>query len=277
MLLLILSSLPSALLASDSWRHDPIWDDGKAEFAHYAVEWPRYGESRSGSAVLVVVKEPWAPDLAVKADSPRDDGYEVLKLNHIRDVQTGIYAYHQMASSFVRRDDGRLVKLATSSAEACGISSAEMSDGILSTSSYFDGQGRRAIPWDPEVVPQDALAMMLRDYVLAETLPGHLQVFPSLLAGKLPELEPLHMTLARGERASVDVPAGRFDVVALELTAAGFSLAFDFETALPHRLIRLRGSDGTSYHLTKVERLAYWELNRPGDEAWLPGSTVATD
>ena len=30
-------------------------------------------------ALLVLVKEPWAPDLDVKADTPRRDGFDVLK------------------------------------------------------------------------------------------------------------------------------------------------------------------------------------------------------
>src|SRR5688500_12946391 len=100
---------PIAAVAGDpSWRRSPLWDDGKAEYCAYDVTWARYGHHFDGRALLVLVKEPWAPDLEVKADTPRKDGFDVLKLNHIRDVQTGIYTYHQMASVYTRRDSGAL-------------------------------------------------------------------------------------------------------------------------------------------------------------------------
>ncbi|MCP4203820.1 MAG: hypothetical protein GY769_18020 [bacterium] len=67
-------------LGSGAWRHDRIWDDGQAEFCAYEVDWHRYGRANPGRALLIAVKEPWAPDLEVKADSPRPAGFEVIKL-----------------------------------------------------------------------------------------------------------------------------------------------------------------------------------------------------
>ena len=101
-----------------NWMVASVWDDGLAEFAAYDVTWHRYGKFYDGRALLILVKEPWAPDLHVKADRARPDGFEVLKLNHVRDVATGIYTYHQMSSLFWRRADGVLQKIAASSSEA---------------------------------------------------------------------------------------------------------------------------------------------------------------
>ncbi|MFQ5351284.1 MAG: hypothetical protein ACE5EG_12655, partial [Thermoanaerobaculia bacterium] len=129
---------PPADAIAGAWRRDTVWDDGNAEFCAYELDWRRYGELYPGRALSVLVKEPWAPALEVKADTARADGFEVLKLNFIRDVPTGIYTYHQMASVFLRRDDGVLRKLATSSSEGCGISTAMMTGGTLATRSYFD-------------------------------------------------------------------------------------------------------------------------------------------
>ena len=56
---------------NDSWRRNSLWDDGQAEFATYEITWQRYDRLYHGRAVLVLVKEPWAPDLQVKADTPR--------------------------------------------------------------------------------------------------------------------------------------------------------------------------------------------------------------
>src|SRR5215213_7190983 len=63
-----------------AWRRAALWDDGKAEFCAYDVTWARYGHRYDGRALLVLVKEPWAPDLNVKADTPRKNGFDVLKL-----------------------------------------------------------------------------------------------------------------------------------------------------------------------------------------------------
>lgn len=259
----------ASVQAEDPWRLDPLWDDGNAEFAAYNVTWPRYGAERPGTAIMVVVKEPWAPDLDVKADTPRADGFDVLKFNHQRDVQTGIYAYHQMASVFVRRDSGELVKLATTSSEACGITTAELVDGQLSTSSYFDGQGRRQQPWEPTAVAEDTLPLVLRSLV-RDTLPQQLSVVASLLSSRLPDLTPVPFDLSRAAIGVITVPAGDFEAVRLTLRNPTRRLEFDFEAAAPHRLLRSLASDGTRYELAKVERLPYWSLSRPGDERWLP-------
>jgi hypothetical protein len=120
-----------------AWRLDPVWDDGRAEYCAYEVDWARYGHLHPGRALLILVKEPWNPELEVKADEPGPDGFEVLKLNHLRDVPTGIYTYHQMASVYLRRDNGALRKLVATSSEACGISTADLVRGRLATRSYF--------------------------------------------------------------------------------------------------------------------------------------------
>ena len=264
------SGLPEGA-GDPAWRLDPVWDDGKAELCAYAVEWPRYGVPREGSALLVLVKEPWAPELDVKADRPRPGGFEVLKLNHVRDVRTGIYEYHQMASVYLDRRRGSLVKLATTSSEACGITTAEMVDGRLATRSYFDGQGDRTGPW-PGGLPEDGLPAALRELVLGE-LPATVRVFPSLLAPKLPPLELESFRVSRRAAGTVEVPAGRFEGVEIALEAAGDAgraLTYVFAADPPHRLLTFAASDGTAYRLARCERLAYWRLNRPGDEEWLP-------
>lgn len=257
-----------AAAGADSWRWSSLWDDGRAEFSVYEVDWPRYGALYAGRAVLVLVKEPWAPELDVKADRPRPDGFDVLKLNHGREVPTGIYTYQQAASLFFRRDDGALRKLAATSAESCGISTAYLRDGRLETRSYFDGQGDRTLRWPAGALPEDGLPAALRDYV-AGPVPATLRVFPSLLASRLPELAARSYSIERAP-AEVTVPAGRFAAVELRLLGEGGPLVYQFEAAPPHRLLALRHADGTAYRLVKSERLAYWQMHAPGDEAWLP-------
>lgn len=251
---------PAVPAGDAGWRRAALWDDGKAEFCAYQVTWTRYGHRFPGRALLVLVKEPWAPDLDVKADTPRRDGFDVLKLNHQRDVPTGIYSYHQMASVFTRRDDGGLVKLAANSSEACGGSNAQVHDGRLTTRSYFDGDGERSAAYPEGALPEDGLPASLRDYVAAAP-PATLAVFPSLMAGRFPALEPLEYRVEKKESG---------DAVEIRLTREKASLSYTFEKAAPHRLRRFEREDGTVYQMAKCDRLPYWELHNPGDEAWWP-------
>jgi hypothetical protein len=255
----------SPAVGDASWRRAPLWDDGKAEFCAYEVSWAHYGHVYKGRALLVLVKEPWSPALDVKADHPGRDSFEVLKLNHVRDVPTGIYTYHQMASVFWRRDSGTLQKLAATSSEACGISFAELTRGSLQTHSYFDGQGDRTRRWPELAWPEDGLPASLRTFVTG-ILPDRLDVFPSLLAGRYEDLAPRTYSLERRQAAA----AG--EGVELRLTSGASKLIYTFETAPPHRLRRFEREDGTTYRLAKCDRLAYWDLHDPGGEAWLPAA-----
>ena len=249
--------------ADGSWRRAAVWDDGKAEFCVYDVKWARYGGRYDGRALLILVKEPWNAELDVKADDAGRAGFDVLKLNHVRDVPTGIYSYHQMASAYLDRGTGALRKLAATSSEACGVSTADVVGGRLATRSYFDGQGDRSQAWPAGALPEDALPASLRDWVAAEKVPATLPVFPSLMHARFPDLAPADW---RVERRSVD------SGVEIRLSNGDAWQAYTFERQAPHRLRRLARHDGTVYELARCDRLAYWEMNGPGQEAWLPGS-----
>jgi hypothetical protein len=255
---------PSTGAPDPAWRRAALWDDGKAEFCAYEVSWAHYGHVYKGRALLVLVKEPWSPAQDVKADHPGRDSFEVLKLNHVRDVATGIYTYHQMASLFWRRDSGALQKIAATSSEACGVSYAEMTRGRLQTHSYFDGQADAAKPYPGDAVPEDGLPAALRDYV-AGTPPAILEVFPSLLAGRFGELGPRSYRIER-RKLPEEVPKA----VELRLTGGAAKLTYTFDAALPYRLLRFERDDGTAYRLAKCERIAYWDMHDPGGESWLP-------
>lgn len=101
---------------------------------------------------------------------------------------------------------------------------------------------------------------MLRELVGGE-LPAAIEVFPSLLTGRLPALEPVRYELTRRLDG---------DEIVIELRNSEASLSYRFETAVPHRLVAFAGGDGTRYRLARCERLAYWNMARPGGEEWWP-------
>jgi hypothetical protein len=256
----VVNAEPLSAAGNASWRRASLWDDGKAEFCAYDVRWARYGGHYDGRALLILVKEPWNDKLDVKADDPAASPFEVLKLNHVRDVPTGIYTYHQMASVYLRRDTGGLQKLAATSSEACGVSTAEVVRGRLDTRSYFDGQGDRSLDYPAGAIPEDGLPMALRDFVVGEA-PATLRVFPSLMQSRFPELAAAEWKVEKSAMA---------EGIRIQLKREGHSLAYTFERQPPHRLLRFETGEGTVYKMKKCERLAYWEMHDPGDEAWLP-------
>jgi hypothetical protein len=271
MLILVLSAMAASTHAAErrDWRLDRIWDDGKAEFCAYQVRWPRYGELYQGRALLILVKEPWNSEMDVKSDARGSGDFEVLKLNHVRDVPTGIYTYHQMASVYLRRVSGELQKLTATSSEACGITTALMRRGRLATRSYFEGQADREQEYPTGAHPEDGLPALLRDYLAGE-VPQSIRVFPSLMAARLPELLPVETRLSRRLGVEVERTGSSEQATELRLESADGWSIYQFDPDPPHSLTRLEKSDGTLYELVKCERIAYWEMNQPGDGDWYP-------
>jgi hypothetical protein len=270
-------------LGQDFWAH---WGDGKAELNGYRLKQPRYGALRDGTAVLVFVTEDFSDRLRVKADPgkhPDAERYPVLKLNAVRDFQTGIYDYNVMTSVFARVAPGwSIAKLSFSSQEWCGhvyhqlLPRAGRVGGIFH--SYFDGEadGTEDMALPEGGVFADALPILLRGWLSEYLKPGErrtVPMLPSLLASRLAH-EPLawsNATIARSaETSRLAVPAGTFTVTTWTVAVEGGATAtYAIESAPPYRLVKLSADDGESLELLGSTRLAYWKLNAPGGEKHL--------
>ncbi len=281
--LLVLMSLAAPSVAQDFWAH---WGDGKAELDGYALEQPRYGALRSGTSVLVFVTEDFSDSLRVKADAgkhPASDVFPVMKLNSVRDFQTGIYDYNVMTSTFLRVAAGwPVAKVSFSSQEWCGhvwhqiVPREGKLGGIFH--SYFDGEadGTESLSFPKDGVLEDALPVLLRGWNGVYLQPGESRAvpfLPSLLWARLNH-RPLAWTTATIARAvrgrSVTVPAGRFEVTSYTVeTADGRKLGFEIESSPPFRLVRQTGPEGEVLALKGSTRLPYWRLNAPGGEQHL--------
>jgi hypothetical protein len=267
----------------DFWKH---WGDGQAELNGYRLKQPRYGVVREGTAVLIFVTEDFSDSLRVKADPgkhPASDVYPVMKLNAVRDFQTGIYHYDVMTSVFARVAAGwPVAKVSFSSQEWCGQVYHHLTPrngrvaGVFH--SYFDGEADGvddlALPGDG--LFEDQLPILLRGWQGAYLQPGQkksVPYLPSVLSARL-----AHKRLAWGRaeigRASsvetVSVPAGRFRVstwtVAVE---GGPTTTLQFEADPPYRLVRQASTSGEEAVLLGSTRLPYWKLNGPGGEKHL--------
>jgi hypothetical protein len=267
----------------DFWKH---WGDGQAELNGYRLKQPRYGAVRDGTAVLIFVTEDFSDSLRVKADPgrhPKTDVYPVLKLNAVRDFQTGIYHYDVMTSAFARVAAGwPVAKVSFSSQEWCGLVYHHLTprNGTVSGvfHSYFDGEadGTDELAQPADGVFEDVLPIVLRGWQGAYLPAGQkksVPYLPSLLSSRLG-----HKRLAWGRAeisraaapSTVVVPAGRFQVTTWTVAEqGGRTTTYQFEVAPPYRLVRWATDAGEEGALTGSTRLPYWKLNAPGGEKHL--------
>jgi hypothetical protein len=263
------------------------WGDGKAEIDHYSLTTPRYGQPRTGNAVLVFVTEDFTAGQTVKSDGGHGDEYPVWKLNDVRHFQTGIYDYEVMTSTFLRVDGrtplGRPVKVSNSVQEWCGhayaqfVPRAEVLDWTLH--SYFDGEAdqERELSLPADGVFMDALPMLVRGWVGALVEPDGertMRGLPTLLHDRFTHVKPEWSDLVVRASSMVNqatVPAGTFAVREVSATQGGVTTTWQVEAASPYRIIAWSRTDGEKAELIASQRLPYWTMNGQADEAALSG------
>ena len=274
------------------------WQDGRAELDGYRYTVTRYGQPRRGTAVTVFVTEPFSEAKRVKVDDPAanpKDTFEALKLNFVRDFQTGIYDYNTLVSLFVRSRDFSPVKISFSSQEWCGHVYEEMLFGPREiadryTSYFEDETGDRRLNTMKGGLTEEDLFVRLRDLREGWLSPGERRSVPFLASTFHRRLrhQPLRWTTASIEReretAAITVPAGKFAATVYRVdTEDGRAGRFWIERDYPHRILRWewkatgtpagRGwspSEGLDAgELTGSARLPYWQLHNPGDEKYL--------
>lgn len=279
-------------LVDPDWASAPLWDDGNAEINLYAARLEREFALRDDAyAVDIVVKEPFTPEYLVKADDFTAPGtFDVLKLNHLTHATTGMYDWNEMTSVFLERGRQVPIKAVYSRQEWCGNVFKEWrrwrEQRWLSVSSYFDGAGtaRVELPLGDEVVPHDALPLLLRALRFEDLEAGEsveFRLLPSLSGVRVGPTEPTPATLRVGEVEEVTVPAGTFRSVALRLEYAGArgvpaGESWWIEADEPHRPVQLHTDAGEALQLARSERLQYWRMS--GDEVpWFPAELVDTE
>ena len=263
---------------------DDYWHDGKAELDGYRLTVSRYGEERTGTAVMIYVTEPFSESKRVKVDNPSanpDDTFNVLKLNFVRDFQTGIYDYNTMTSLFVRTTDFSPVKVSFSSAEWCGhvyedlVFKDDRIEGHYF--SYFEGEsGPIRLDAEKTGVSEENLFILLRGLRGSYLEPGEsrdVKLLPSVYFGRLAHKPAgwVDATISRGQISKqIDVPAGRFHTIVYSVkTSDGREGVFYIEDAYPHKIVKWSMLPDVNGELTGSQRLAYWKLNRNGHESHL--------
>jgi hypothetical protein len=285
------SSLPAPTFDAAFWS---TWGDGQAELAGYELTYPRYGQLRRGTAVTIFVTEPFSNSARVKADPgrhPKPDEFPVMKLNVVKDFQTGIYdynLYNLMLSTFIAlqpvngHNAGFPTKTSFSSQEWCGQVYEQLlydPSAIDSVShSYFDGEADRTqrLDYPADGVSADSVLLWARGMASPVLRPGEQRKLPLLRSLETVRLlhQPLawsEATLSRGLKPeTVRVASGEFQGEMWQVNGEnGFVLQIWAEQAAPHRILRWQSSSGEKAELTGSARMKYWTLHSEGDEGLL--------
>ena len=279
LVLLITAVCLAAPASADPERFADYWYSGKAEITSYRLSQARYGHSHPGYAVLIFVTEDLSRSKQVKLDDPARagrDAVKVLKLNHIKKFNTGIYRYSTMSSVFAPVDGSGPLKVTLSSQEWCGHVFMQLNrDGRryrARSFSYFESEGDGSFNL-PAVFLEDEIWTRAR--LDPASLPtGRIRIVPNLLITRLLHTEPAP------EPADASLSSPREGITRYSLVFPRTQRVFemDFETSFPHRIISWREEyeSGRGEGAKRMETLAtmkkrlrtdYWAKNSPPDAA----------
>ncbi len=240
------------------------WNDGKAEFNIYDAQIMKYGQPRRTEVLHILVREPFDLKQYVKPDNWQRPGViQVLKLNQVLHIPTGIYVYQQMHSNFWRADNGRLAKFSFTSSDSCGNTYKEARRYGETFSyqwhTYWDGMARggSTVRLPPDGFFYDELPFRVRtiDFsALSGDFP--IQLAPTIISSKKEKVvfQPAHVYFETGEHA----------IYVTVQHAAGtdrFMLAREF----PYLLRKWEMADGSRLGLKQSLKIDYWNYHGLGD------------
>lgn len=266
----VVRSLP----VDSSWGRSPVWDDGRAEVAHYESHRRVYTMDRAYETILITVKEDFDRDRAVKAEPPYEgrDLIAVLKLNVLSRIETDNYPYNYMTSLFVKRDDPRtLVKLTGSSQEWCGTTFKEIvtHDGPprMEFHSYFDTQADGTYPIDLAggALLEEQLFLVLRAADLERGKEYRIPVYGSLITNSAERPWTQMRSITLGADETLMTPAGPFAARRIDVKPAAEGgpdtvpqLTFWIGKGSDRALVKFESTDGRSLLLSRISRRDYW-------------------
>lgn len=195
-------------LFSSQEFHD-YWHAGKAEVNAYNLAQSRYGEIRTGKAVLIFVTEDVSKKLQVKLDDPSGrNKINVLKLNFTKKFITGIYPYSLMLSVFtpVDRDkEPSSLKATMSSQEWCGQVYTQVNlrgnRYAVKSHSYFEHEADDRFSIRQALLEDEIWNLIRLDH--ANLPQGGIEVVPGLFYTRLNHVD-LKISAASAEKSETD-------------------------------------------------------------------------
>jgi hypothetical protein len=252
------------------------WFQGKAEISSFDLTQYRYGEPRTGEAVLIFVTEEFSRKNHVKLEQPDKTGSDkisVIKMNQTRDFVTGIYPYHMMLSVFTpTKEKSHSQKITASSQEWCGHTFTQLNlknkdsyQGKIF--SYFEKEADDSFSFTGWT--EDELWNLIR--INPNQIPiGSVNMIPSLFYQRFTHEE------FKTEEAFIRILDISNNRSQLDVTYSSGSrvLKIDFEKEFPYQIMAWEESqtkaDGTK-EISKAKRkglkiVDYWTRNKVEDE-----------
>ncbi|GAA4437739.1 hypothetical protein GCM10023188_32280 [Pontibacter saemangeumensis] len=254
------------------------WYQGKAELNTYDLEQYRYGEKRSGEAVLIFVTEDFSRQKQVKLDNPQEheaDAQKVLKLNMTKNFLTGIYPYSMMLSAFTPvYDKVPAVKMAGSVQEWCGQTYTQLNQQAgqyqVRLHSYFEQEGDQQLTLDARA--EDDIWNLIR--LNPKEVPnGQLRLIPGLLDLRLTHIpfaaHTATVALAPAEQAMAGFAANQLSTCTVTYTDYPRELRIFFTSAFPYEIAgweEVRKLENGQQEVSRATRKAimlqdYWTKN----------------
>lgn len=246
------------------------WYNNEAEISSYKLDQARYGEMRTGTAVLVFVTEPFLRDSQVKADKNYPTNIPILKLNAVKKFNTGIYPYSIMQSTFYPvSNDGHALKISASIQEWCGNSYTQLNNRIdyeVNSHSYFETDADANVHLSKAVLENELWTQLRID---PKSLPvGEQQIIPSF------EFLSLRHVPLKAYKATANLTNDSYTISYPELNRSltiHFNAEFPFDISGWEETFVSGFGDSAKSLTTTASRIKtiksdYWNKNRNADD-----------
>ncbi len=255
---------------SDNFKQ--YWYSGKAEINSYTLDQSRYGEQRSGKAVLIFVTEDFSKKKHVKLDHPaasENDKVSVLKLNFTKNFLTGIYPYSMMQSVFTpvnREEYPHTLKSTMSSQEWCGHVFTQMNlkgnQFDVKSFSYFETEGDANFSIKKMLMEDEIWNIIRLDHTELPT--GEIDIIPGLFFSRTN-----HVELKAKQAEASKLESNTFVTYTVSMPEQERKLSIQFERNFPHKILGWseefveRGkTQYTKASLDKTLVIDYWTKNK---------------
>lgn len=254
--------LPERILSEEFKEY---WFAGDAEITSYSLEQSRYGEPREGEAVLIFVTEDFLKSRQVKANEKSDNSTPVLKLNALKNFNTGIYPYSIMQSTFYPLEgNSHALKVTASIQEWCGQVYMQLNRRAqysIQSHSYFEEEADQSLSTPRAHLENEVWTQLRIDPNLLPT--GEIKMIPSFEYIRLAHIE------IRAYKATAEF-YGEEDNIVYRITYPYLnrSIAIHYDRNFPHSIEKWVETTGRSgkEEITTATRMStiktdYWTKN----------------
>lgn len=263
---------------------DNYWYQGKAEINRFELNQVRYGELRSGDAIMVFVTEDFLVKKQVKKESnTTEKSIPILKLNHITKFNTGIYDYSLMSSVFSPINSIGPIKTTFSAQEWCGHTWLQLNNVDRSFrvngSSYFEKEADQSFMMD-ELLTEDGIWNLIRINP-NQIKEGEFQYLPSsaFLRLKHKEIKGYKTLVSKQVYMKEDMPGDNLMSLTLEYPELNRTIQIIYGNKSPYQIAGWKETSKSGYgqnakELTTTARRThqivepYWNLNSNSDEKY---------